>query len=91
MSDPGARHSVHGCSLQRAGKAEVQGVSDTAHIVTSEDHSEMAYLLDKCYRPKSMFKFCISSQDLCSHISRGQRRNIKGTVASLLEPGFHRL
>lgn len=43
-------------SYKRGRKAEVERVSRTAHTVTSEDDSEMAYSLGKCHHVKSMFQ-----------------------------------
>lgn len=91
MSDHGRKHTARGCELQRGRKAEVERVSHIAHTVTSEDDSEMAYSLGKCHRVKSMFQLHVSllaqlnsERDVCPHSLRGQKRNIKQIVDSLL-------
>lgn len=66
-------------------------MSQTAHTVTSEDDSEMAYSLGKCHHVKSMFQSHVSlllqlnyERDICPHTPRGQKKNIKQIVDSLL-------
>lgn len=81
MSDHGRKHTARGCELQRERKAEVERVSHTAHTVTSEHDSEMAYSLGKCHLVKSMFQphasllaELNSERDICPHTLRGQKK-----------------
>lgn len=66
MSDPGTKHTACDSTFYRGRKAEVEVASYTDHTLTSEDDSEMAYLLDKCHHVKKYrFQLHISSHS-CS-------------------------